>query len=95
MESELEYEKWFDEKLGNFESIYGDDEKTIFDYCPKSFNLKHWLSGLIISTIIFIILAYIFYKCEFDFLFNISLSVSTGLIVNLIFLSLLIQKKGI
>lgn len=92
MESEAEYEKWFDEKLGNFEFIY-NDEKTIFDYCPKSFNLKHWLSGLIISTIIFIILAYIFYKCEFNFLFNISLSVSTGLIVNLIFLIITNSKE--
>lgn len=91
MESEAEYEKWFDEKLGNFESIYG--EKTIFDYCPKSFNLKRWLNGLIIFTIIFVILAYIFYKCEFDFLFNISLSVSTGLIVNLIFLIITNSKE--
>lgn len=93
MEAEAEYEKWFDEKLGNFESIYSDDEKTIFDYCPKSFNLKHWLNGLIIFTIIFVILAYIFYKCEFDFLFNISLSVSTGLIVNLIFLIITNSKE--
>ncbi len=93
MESEAEYEKWFDEKLGNFESIYGDGEKTIFDYCPKSFNLKHWLNGLIIFTIIFVILVYIFYKCEFDFLFNISLSVSTGLIVNLIFLIITNSKE--
>lgn len=93
MESEKEYEKWFKEKLGSFEFVYSDDEKTIFDYCPKPFNLKHWLNGLIIFTIIFVILAYIFYRCEFDFLFNISLSISTGLIVNLIFLIITNAKE--
>lgn len=79
METEAEYEKWFDEKLGNFESIYSDNEKTIFDYCPKRFNLKYWLSGLIILTIIFMILAFVFYKIELSYLFNISLSISTKL----------------
>ena len=93
METEAEYEKWFDEKLGNFESIYSDSEKTIFDYCPKRFNLKYWLSGLIILTIIFMILAFIFYKMELNYLFNISLSISTGLIVNLIFLIITNAKE--
>ncbi len=93
METEAEYEKWFDEKLGNFESIYSDNEKTIFDYCPKRFNLKYWLSGLIILTIIFMILAFEFYKIELNYLFNISLSISTGLIVNLIFLIITNAKE--
>ncbi len=93
METEAEYEKWFDEKLGNFESIYSDSEKTIFDYCPKSFNMKHWLNGLIVFTILFMILAFIFYKIEFNYLFNISLSISTGLIVNLIFLIITNSKE--
>ena len=93
METEAEYEKWFDDKLANFESIYGDSEKTIFDYCPKPFNLKHWLSGLIVFTVLFVILGFVFYKFALDYLFNISLSISTGLIVNLIFLIITNAKE--
>lgn len=93
METEAEYEKWFDENLGSFESIYSDSEKTIFDYCPKPFNLKYWLISLVVFTLLFIALGFIFYKLKFDYLFNISLSISTGLIVNLIFLIITSAKE--
>lgn len=87
METEAEYEKWFDKYLGDFEVVGGDgDNNTIFNYTPKPFNISHWIKGLILFIVLFIILSFLFYNIKLNFLFNISLSISTGLIVNLIFL---------
>ena len=89
--TEVEYEKWFEENLGEIESPYDYDIKSPLSNAPKPFNFHSRIRSisilLLISFLASIIMAFadsIFNHWFFSWFSNACLNLSIGLIASII-----------